>query len=152
MKISLQELIEQKALLEKHLGWINRKIGELKGEAGEGSASRLIEESDREELSTEPPSPHQDAVQSAPDTTEIATPEPELVGAAEVEVPPSEGAYEFSSPSSVAETKKGCLVITLVGAAIVIIIAVLVYMFYPTWDEEEARQKLNAPTEEESAR
>lgn len=33
MKLTLQELLEQKALLEKHLGWLKEKISEAQKEA-----------------------------------------------------------------------------------------------------------------------
>lgn len=63
MKLTLQELLNQKAMLEKHLAWLNSKIEALKSESAErddttGSIDPTLASSQSgNSLATAPPTP-----------------------------------------------------------------------------------------------
>lgn len=142
MKITLQELREQKALLEKQLAWLNAKIAEFEKETETVSPTQAVEKPVPVLAETEVAAPE---AELAPEVESITpTEEPSIV--------PGDDAFALGTGTSAADTKKGCLMITVIATALVILFGVLLYMFYPSWDEEEAKRKLKIDEQEENAR
>jgi len=121
MKLTLQELLEQKALLEKHLGWLNRKITALDAQPDDPVA-------------TPPPTPD-----LPPEGAVVAT----LVAKQEAAPVASSDDFVMPMPTSTnlaADAKQGCLLWFMGLCLICGLLVALIYFFYPSWDDEKVEQ------------
>lgn len=122
MKLNLEELREQKALLEKHLAWIDAKIAELHG----------AESADTAETGKPPAAPQpvaQEEPQAAPIASQPATTTPELSDIEQIE-----------AQITAAEAKKGCIIWFSVAVVAFFSLIALIYILRPSWDEEKAEE------------
>ncbi len=144
MKFTLQELLEQKALLEKHLELIDSRIVEIQGETGRPQPAPTLPESISDKGSSPAPSPIVQQPQATlPVDAETDQPTPVVP---EIEV------QSFAGQATVGDTKKGCLLWTALIVGLGILAFILFYLYYPSWDEEKAREKWkDLPKEEERA-
>ncbi len=143
MKFTLQELLEQKTLLEKQLELINSRIGEIRDGGSSSQPQHSPAPSIQQQTVVSPP-----PEKTAPETT-IATPArqpqaPAQIAAEAKEFPathdPDIQAYS-GSQMNLADTRKGCMIWAAIFIGIAIAIAILTYNFYPRWDEETAKEK-----------
>lgn len=148
MKIRLQELLRQKALVQKHLGWLDEQIEAARRELSSGEASLqehasepLLPKALRKRIvatapeAAEAPVPDDDEAASAQAvTTQPEHPEKEdLAGAAG----PTPRPEDFAAPLS-AQTVKRQVTFGLTVAAFVLVgAAVLAYLLWPEWTPEE---------------
>ena len=130
MYFTLEELLEQKALLERHLAWLERKIVAVK--AGD-----------------EPPETGRAPKASGKDTADIRVPAPLASGGDDTFAPfEYTHLYGGDGPTSLRDAKKGCLIWIVAAALISVLAAVGLYVLYPEWDEAKARARLPAKTED----
>ena len=122
MKLNLEELLKQKALLEEHLRWIDAKIDELRG----------LEASEK----AESPAEAQEAVPAIIEKSVVISTEP-----ASAPVIPKLSDYDqLEAQITASEAKKGCLIWFGVAVAAFFILIGLIYVLRPEWDEKKVEE------------
>ncbi len=119
MKFTLQELLEQKALLEKHLDLVNSRIEEIEGktEPADSGSTPVVEE----DMTAVQPEPLQAAT-----TSVVEKPPASEAFTSQLDMP----AYE--SRATLADTRKGCFLWTGILSALAIAALTLIYILYPS--------------------
>jgi len=130
VKFTLEELLEQKALLERHLAWLERKIVAFRG-GGElpeaGDAPVLLD----------------DGKGRTDEASSVPSGDSETIDPAEYA-----NLYRGDPSTSYRDAKSGCLIWIAVAGLISVLAAVGLYVFYPAWDDEKARERLPTKTED----
>ncbi len=150
VKFTLQELLEQKALLEKHLDLINSRIEEIEGKrAPLAPGPSIIAEAEKpavqpETGTVEKPAPLPVTMQAATATIEAKPPTDEAT-IKQMGIPAIE------SQATMTDTRKGCLVWTGIIGALTIAALILIYIFYPSWDEDTAKERFKDLQKEEES-
>ena len=131
MKFTLKELLEQKALLEKHLAWLEGKIADLRTEEP-GSAGLSASQPD-----------------ILPATQRVDENSPDRVaGNPAAEYVDVSGEFGTDPKTSLRETKQGCLIWIAAIVLISALVAVFFYILYPEWDDDKANERLSPKVED----
>ena len=95
------------------------------------------EEPVAEKAPTQTPSPQPEAApQIVSETREVLAPE--------IDIP------SFGGQKSMADTRKGCMLWAVLIVVLGILVLTLIYIFYPSWDDEKVKEKWkDLPKEEQ---
>ncbi len=125
MKIKLQELLEQKSNLEKHLHWLNSKINQLELECDD-SDIKLDTISDS----------HTNDNKDQNDVESMHRSENQL----EKTVEPSDDIFISQTQNIQQQTKQGCLWTIIIATLLLLTVSYLVYTFWPEWDDDKIQK------------
>lgn len=124
MKLTLKELLEQKALLQRHLDWIEHKIREVGSEAQEpGTATGEADATDEQHIEPLP---------------EPIPPQPDK---AEHDVDLAQ--YQGSPLTTADDAKRSCLYLMIGSFALFVLLLLLAYTFWP--DSRPAQSATDTP-------
>lgn len=137
MKFTLQELLEQKALHEKHLELINARIAELQARGGQPQPEPEAAPSPAPAAPTENTAPPPPPVAPAAPVAPPAEPEEEDAKKDVVLETPM-GNYALDRSMTAADAKKGCVVWTVGFVVISALILIAVYFLYPDKNEQDS--------------